>query len=77
MINSNKLKYIYIISVIFKKHNDKKEIGISSEGYLTLKEAQNFIETRSGNIEKINDFLYYDKNNNNDYHIHEIQIKNN
>lgn len=47
---------------------------VSSEGYLTITEAQDFVESRSGNPKKFSDHYYRDEDNT-DYCIYEVTIK--
>lgn len=60
--------YIYIVTVRFKNN----DFSVSSEGYLSLKDAQKFIDNRSDNPNKVSDFLY--QSNENIYYINEIHI---
>lgn len=46
---------------------------LSGECYTTLKEAQNFIESRSDKLEKITDYKY--QSNQIEYKIHILQIR--
>ena len=60
--------YFYVVTVRFKNDN----FSVSSEGYLSLKDAQKFIESRSDSPNKVSDFLYQSKEN--IYYINEIHI---
>ena len=61
--------YVYIVTV---QHQDYTWEKISQEGYSTLKLAQQFIENRSDNPQKIDDFRYQSERN--IYRIYEIRV---
>jgi hypothetical protein len=63
------MKYVYVISVLPEYALPK----ISSEAYETLERAQRFIENRSDEPKRVNDFTY--KGRNCTYTIHELLLR--
>ena len=64
------MKYIYIVAVQPNSYIWEK---VSQEGYDTLQKAQAFIESRSDNPIKFDDFKY--QGTTNTYRIYEINVK--
>ena len=63
------MKYVYSVTV---QRIDFMWEKLSLECYLTLKSAQNFIEGRSDNPQKLDDFRYQSATN--VYRIYELQV---
>lgn len=63
---------IYIVVVVWEAINETK---VSQEGYYNYEDAVNFIKSRHANIDKINDWCYYNDEFIITYNIKEITVK--